>query len=156
MPWGYEDCPSDPQLIKPIASELDLLKQAYEYLNVSSYAEVAKWLTAASGRYISNVGLWKIKKKPFDQQYPSSATQEIPHATGDRGHKKSGRPIGSRNSRKKRAQVRRTKKTESRKKATNNQESEGRTIIHRKRCLKPRTEKRTLRQRRLKPYPNNL
>jgi len=59
IPFGYEQDPSDPDLLQPIPSELEMLEQAKKYLAEYSLRMVARWLTEQSGRYISHVGLNK-------------------------------------------------------------------------------------------------
>ena len=59
VPFGYKQSEEDPDILDPIKVELDLLEKARKYVNQYSYREVANWLTANSGRYISHVGLRK-------------------------------------------------------------------------------------------------
>ena len=59
VPFGYKQNEEDPDILDPIPVELDLLEKARKYVNQYSYREVANWLTANSGRYISHVGLRK-------------------------------------------------------------------------------------------------
>ena len=59
VPFGYKQSEEDPDILAPIPVELDLLEKARKYVNQYSYREVANWLTANSGRYISHVGLRK-------------------------------------------------------------------------------------------------
>ena len=59
IPFGYKQDDEDPDLLQPIAIELDLLEKARSHVNQYSYREVANWLSANSGRYISHVGLRK-------------------------------------------------------------------------------------------------
>ena len=59
VPFGYKQSEEDPDILDPIPVELDLLEKARKYVNQYSYREVANWLTANSGRYISHVGLRK-------------------------------------------------------------------------------------------------
>ena len=59
VPFGYKKSEEDPDILDPIPVELDLLEKARKYVNQYSYREVANWLTANSGRYISHVGLRK-------------------------------------------------------------------------------------------------
>jgi hypothetical protein len=59
IPFGYELDPNDPDILLPIANELDMLEKAKEYLKQYSYREVANWLTRNTGRDISHVGLRK-------------------------------------------------------------------------------------------------
>lgn len=73
IPFGYEVDPDDPDLLKPIPSELDALEKAKDYLKVvkgvptrSSWRDVAQWLHAKTGRYISHQGL---KKRILNETY---------------------------------------------------------------------------------------
>ena len=59
VPFGYKQNEDDPDILDPIATELDLLEKARAYTNQYSYREVANWLSTNSGRYISHVGLRK-------------------------------------------------------------------------------------------------
>ena len=59
VPFGYKQSEEDPDILDPIPVELDLLEKARKHVNQYSYREVANWLTANSGRYISHVGLRK-------------------------------------------------------------------------------------------------
>ena len=59
VPFGYKKSEEDPDILDPIPVELDLLEKARKYVNQYSYREIANWLTANSGRYISHVGLRK-------------------------------------------------------------------------------------------------
>jgi hypothetical protein len=59
IPFGYMADESDPDILLPVATELDLLETARKHVKRYSYREVANWLSANSGRYISHVGLRK-------------------------------------------------------------------------------------------------
>ena len=59
IPFGYKADESDPDILLPVATELDLLETARKHVKRYSYREVANWLSANSGRYISHVGLRK-------------------------------------------------------------------------------------------------
>jgi len=59
VPFGYKLNEEDPDLLDPIPTELDLLEKARKHVNQYSYREVANWLSANTGRYISHVGLRK-------------------------------------------------------------------------------------------------
>jgi hypothetical protein len=59
VPFGYEQDDEDPDILQPIPTELDLLEKARQHVNQYSYREVANWLSANTGRYISHVGLRK-------------------------------------------------------------------------------------------------
>ena len=58
VPFGYK-LAEDNHSLEPIEKELTALEKAKEYLENSSYREVAQWVTATTGRYISHVGLIK-------------------------------------------------------------------------------------------------
>ena len=51
--------PEDPNILRPIKSELDALEKAKKYLGQYSYREISNWLSKQTGRYISHVGLRK-------------------------------------------------------------------------------------------------
>ena len=59
VPFGYTQNIEDPDILDPIPVELDLLEKARKHVNQYSYREVANWLSANTGRYISHVGLRK-------------------------------------------------------------------------------------------------
>ena len=59
VPFGYKQDDEDPDILQPIPTELDLLEKARRHVNQYSYREVANWLSAQTGRYISHVGLRK-------------------------------------------------------------------------------------------------
>jgi hypothetical protein len=59
VPFGYEEDPDDPDMLKPIPRELRALEKAKEYLQQYSYREVANWLVKQTGRSISHMGLKK-------------------------------------------------------------------------------------------------
>ena len=59
VPFGYKQNEGDPDILDPIPTELDLLEKARKLINQYSYREVANWLSANTGRYISHVGLRK-------------------------------------------------------------------------------------------------
>ena len=59
IPFGYKQNEEDPDVLDPIPIELDLLDKARQHVNQYSYREVANWLTANTGRYISHTGLRK-------------------------------------------------------------------------------------------------
>ena len=62
LPFGYRQDPDDSDILLPIPEELELFEQAKKHLSQYSYREVAAWLSEASGRYISHVGLFKRVK----------------------------------------------------------------------------------------------
>ena len=62
VPFGYEQDPTDLDVLQPIVDELELLEKAKKYLRQYSYRDVANWLSEQSGRYISHVGLMKRVK----------------------------------------------------------------------------------------------
>jgi len=59
IPFGYRQDPEDDDILLPIPEELELFEQAKKHLKRYSYREVAAWLSTASGRTISHVGLYK-------------------------------------------------------------------------------------------------
>lgn len=72
VPFGYKVSDEDEKLLIPIPLELDCLRDAFFHLKSCSVAQVARWLTKKTGRYISSVGLWKMvdrEKKKTNRQY---------------------------------------------------------------------------------------
>lgn len=64
IPYGYAQHPEDPDLLEPIPSEINALRQAVKYVKDGYSYQVARdWLVATTERDISNVGFWKICKK---------------------------------------------------------------------------------------------
>lgn len=59
IPFGYKVSEEDPDILDPIPSEMALLEEARNHLKKYSYRAVADWLSEASGRYISHMGLKK-------------------------------------------------------------------------------------------------
>lgn len=58
IPFGYYQNPEDEQELVPIPKELVLLEEAKRYIKDGySYRDVARWLSAESGRSISHQGL---------------------------------------------------------------------------------------------------
>lgn len=57
-PFGYE-LDDDPEWLRPIPLQLELLEKAKKYLKKYSYREVAAWLSKQSGRRITTAGLRK-------------------------------------------------------------------------------------------------
>ena len=51
----------------------DGIRLAKEYLKGSSYREVAKWLSAKTGRKISHVALYKMAKKELSDKRSKAA-----------------------------------------------------------------------------------
>lgn len=60
VPYGYKLCDDDPEYIEPIEKEIEAIKKAQVYIQNCSYREVAQWLTATTGRYISHIGVKKV------------------------------------------------------------------------------------------------
>ena len=75
MPFGYK-LSEDTDYIESIDSELQALEQAKIYLKTCSYREVAKWLTAKTGRYISYVGLNKRVKRDSTSEAKENSTEK--------------------------------------------------------------------------------
>jgi len=72
VPFGYRQDPNDDDILLPIPEELELFEEAKQHLKKYSYREVAAWLTQASGRSISHVGLYKRVK--LEQKRKSAAS----------------------------------------------------------------------------------
>lgn len=102
IPFGYEQCPEDKQLLLPIPSELELLDQAKEYLKEYSLRVVADWLSKKSGRYISHVGLKKRVSIEERRRYQASHArryQRLAEEAARKAEKIEGR-LGGRGTRK--------------------------------------------------------
>lgn len=59
IPFGYKVNEEDNMVLDPIASELEALDKAKEFLKRYSSRQVAAWLTKQTGRSISHTGLLK-------------------------------------------------------------------------------------------------
>lgn len=59
IPFGYKVSETDPDVLDPIAVELEALEQAKKYLKQYPSRYVAAWLTKVTGRSISHAGLLK-------------------------------------------------------------------------------------------------
>ena len=59
IPFGYKQDSEDPDILRPVAKELDLLEKARQHIKQYSFRQVANWLTTKTGREISHVGLRK-------------------------------------------------------------------------------------------------
>lgn len=59
IPFGYKVSEDDPDLLLPVPLELEALEKAKQHIKQFSYRDVAQWLTAVTGRYISHMGLRK-------------------------------------------------------------------------------------------------
>lgn len=57
VPFGYVEDPEDPDVLLPVEKELVLFEEAKKHLKQYSLRDVAAWLSKASGRSISHVGL---------------------------------------------------------------------------------------------------
>ena len=79
-PWGYDIDPHDPWLLKPNREQLELLEKAKHLIKEGcSYRDVAKWLTAKTGRYISYVGLRdRIKRDKSNRMKMKFKKEPIP------------------------------------------------------------------------------
>ena len=62
VPFGYEQDPSDQDILLPLTEELEALEIAKNHLKQYSYRDVAIWLSEQTGRSISHVGLMKRVK----------------------------------------------------------------------------------------------
>jgi hypothetical protein len=74
IPFGYLQDPTDRDILLPIPEELELLEKAKKHLGQYSYREVAAWLSTASSRYISHVGL--MKRVELEQKRKKSASNQ--------------------------------------------------------------------------------
>lgn len=63
VPFGYEVSDDDPHILIPIAEQIRLLEQAYQYLDAKQpVRRVAAWLKDASNRSISHTALLRRYK----------------------------------------------------------------------------------------------
>ena len=68
VPWGYKRNDIEPHKLEPIDEQLEALELGIGYLKMSSYPEVARWLTDYTGRRITPMGLWKRLKRDEDDR----------------------------------------------------------------------------------------
>jgi hypothetical protein len=60
VPFGYKISDEDPKLLEPIIFELEALEMAKKHRKAGySWRKLARWVTATTGRHISDVGLQK-------------------------------------------------------------------------------------------------
>lgn len=60
VPFGYKISEEDDRVLEPIIFELEALEMARKYRkNGFSWRKLARWVTATTGRHISDVGLQK-------------------------------------------------------------------------------------------------
>jgi len=65
VPWGYDEVA--PGIIHPIDEELEYLAEAMVHLKKYSYAKIADWLYAKTGRRIGYQGIYDIARmRPLD------------------------------------------------------------------------------------------
>lgn len=58
VPFGYAESPDDPNVLEPVLFELEALEVAKTHRKKGhSWRKLAAWLTATTGRKISDVGL---------------------------------------------------------------------------------------------------
>lgn len=72
VPFGYYEEPSDPDILRPIPKELELLEKAKKFLKEYPSDEVAYWLSQESGREITRQGLNKRIK--LERKHQRDAT----------------------------------------------------------------------------------
>ena len=73
IPYGWKLVEGSTDLLEEVPLELAYLEKAKEYLKGSSYREVAKWLSAKTGRKISHVALYKMSKKELSDKRSKAA-----------------------------------------------------------------------------------
>ena len=73
VPFGWELVGESKDLLRSIPEQQELLEQAKGYTKGSSLREVAKWLSAKSGRSISHVALYKMLKKDESERNRKAA-----------------------------------------------------------------------------------
>lgn len=60
IPYGYYPSEEDPEILEPNIFELEALEMAKKHRKAGySWRKVARWLSATTGRHISDVGLQK-------------------------------------------------------------------------------------------------
>jgi len=65
IPFGWQLSDDGPGLLEPVQEEQQALKEALGYVQMDcSLRETARWLSAVTGRYLSDKGLKLI----YDQQ----------------------------------------------------------------------------------------
>tara|TARA_B100001287_G_C22382271_1_gene389390 strand:- start:177 stop:536 length:360 start_codon:yes stop_codon:yes gene_type:complete len=74
VPFGWELVENSKDLLRSIPEQQELLDIAKQHAKTSSLREVAKWLSAKSGRYISHVALFKMLKKDESERNKKAAT----------------------------------------------------------------------------------
>ena len=58
IPYGWKLSDAAPRFLEPVEDEQKALEEALDYITKgSSMREVSRWLTAVTGRYLSNNGL---------------------------------------------------------------------------------------------------
>ena len=77
IPFGYKVDEEDDGWLAPIPLELDGLAKAKKYLKQYSSRQVAAWLTTATGRDISHVGLLKRLKNEQSNKRKSSTYRKL-------------------------------------------------------------------------------
>lgn len=69
VPFGYMVDPNDSDVLLPVEKELVLLEEAKKHLKKYSLRDVSAWLSKASGRSISHVGLNnRIKAEQYKEK----------------------------------------------------------------------------------------
>jgi len=68
IPFGYRLSEDDSAFVEGIPEQLEALDKAMEFLEESSYREVATWLSAVTGRSLTHVGLMNIAKERRKQE----------------------------------------------------------------------------------------
>ena len=64
IPYGWRLSDAAPRFLEPVEDEQKALEEALNYVTRgSSLREVARWLTAVTGRYLSNNGLKLIYRR---------------------------------------------------------------------------------------------
>ena len=64
IPYGWRLSDAAPRYLEPVEDEQKALESALDYVaRGSSMREVARWLTAVTGRYLSNNGLKLIYRR---------------------------------------------------------------------------------------------
>ena len=74
IPYGWKLVEGSTDLLEEVPLEVAYLEKAKEYLKGSSYREVAKWLSAKTGRKISHVALYKMAKKELSDKRSKAAS----------------------------------------------------------------------------------
>lgn len=75
-PFGYEEDPNDPMILRPIPEQLIRLEEAKKHIKNYSLRDVAAWLSSVTGNKISHQG---IKDRIKSDTSRNKETQNTKH-----------------------------------------------------------------------------